>query len=80
MIDELVHIQIIHQDLPISERAMTTSALTTYLYGARKVVEASRRHRNRETGQQRIQKFFQPRRPIGTEQNNRITAIIHHNI
>jgi hypothetical protein len=86
MIDEIVHIQTTHQDLPISARAliscdaislraMTASALTAYLYGARKMVEASRQHRYRETGQQSIQQFFQPRRRIGNEQDNHITAI-----
>jgi hypothetical protein len=55
MIDEIVHIQTTHSHLPASAsalisrditslQAMTTSALTSYLYGAREVVEAYRHH------------------------------------
>jgi hypothetical protein len=76
-----VHIQATHQDLPIESRtlisrdimslqAMTTSALTSYLYGVQEVIEASRQHRHRETGQEQIQQFFQPRQGNGNEHSN----------
>jgi hypothetical protein len=73
MIDEIKHIQMAHAHLSasaralirrdvISLRAMTTSSITAYLYGAKELVEEYRQNTiNVETGQQRIQQFFQPR-------------------
>jgi hypothetical protein len=83
MIDEILHIQNTHTHLSLSDRelinrdiillqAMTTSSLTAYLYGARTVVETARQH-PRVTGQQRIQKFFQPRQHKGNDQRNHDT-------
>jgi hypothetical protein len=85
MINEIEHIQTTQPHLPASARAlisrditslqaMTSSALTSYLYGAREVVEAYRHHRHRETGQQRIEQFFQPRRRNSNEPRNRAMA------
>jgi hypothetical protein len=85
MIEEIIHIQTTHTHLPqsdrdlinrdrISLRAMTTSALAAYLYGAKELVEASRQYTPRETGQQRIQQFFQPRQHNGNNSSERNTV------
>jgi hypothetical protein len=82
MINEIKHIQETNTHLPasakalinrdvISLRAMTTSSIAGYLYGAKELVEEYRQHSNVETGQQRIQQFFQPRQHKATDQSNR---------
>jgi hypothetical protein len=85
MIDEILHIQTTHPDISLSDkalinrdiislRAMTTSALSAYLYGARTLVETIRHESNRETGQRSIQQYFLPYRTNGNNQTNTSAA------
>jgi hypothetical protein len=71
MIEEIQHIQTTHTHIPLSGRelinrnilslrAMTTPSLSAYLYSAREIAETYKRHNTRETGQLRIQQYFQP--------------------
>jgi hypothetical protein len=68
MINDILHIQATHLDLPLaighlikgiaSLQAMTTSSISTYLYGAQIVAEAARIH-GRNIDQQMITQFFE---------------------
>jgi hypothetical protein len=84
-INDILHIQTTYPDLSISDkelinrdiislRAMTTSSLSAYLYGARTLVETIRQESKRETGQRGMQQYFQPRQTIGTNQINQPMA------
>jgi hypothetical protein len=68
MIEEILHIQSTHIDLPLTARqlisrnqtslqSMSTSSISAYLYGAKLVAEAARKH-GRNLDQLTLNKFF----------------------
>jgi ribonuclease HI len=71
MIEEIIHIQSTHTDLPVtvrqliarnttSLRSMSTSSISAYLYGAKLVAEAARKY-GRNLDQQTLDKFIESR-------------------
>jgi hypothetical protein len=72
MIDEILELQSTLKDVSIEDsklinrdtaslRTMTTTSISTYLYGARMLAESYHRHQPNETNRPVITNFFQPR-------------------
>jgi hypothetical protein len=91
MINKILHIQTTYSHLPISRtalikrniislRAMTTPALSAYLYGARELVEKFRQQGNREKqAKERSNNSFSRTTEIAIITATKNRSTIHHN-